>query len=232
MLAQPSELFEQLIGAGWDESRGDDRIGVAVFIGCFCDESLGAAAGILGAFRQTVGRIAVHVDLADIGYDPAFLELVHEQLGGFSVDRAEYDGTGGRAAVKRVGKDRIGFVGIIEICVLCFLFKRVVLEPVEQLHIRPEPAIGILRRVDMQIDHTGHDQLARVVVQGQILCIVRQLAVNQFADPAAHDDICVLDRDHPFIRGAKDNVALQHKAVHTLTSSIKTAVGDSLLIIQ
>ena len=130
------------------------------------------------------------------------------------MQRSEGDHPRRGAVPDGVGKDAVRFLGIAEIAILCFLRKGIVIEPAQQFHIHAQPAVGVLRRVDMQIDHAGHNELAAIVVYGQVAVSLGDLRENTLTDAVRADGVAVLIGLDRFFIGARADIASDDEIGH------------------
>ena len=214
-----AQALHELVGARRHKARSDDGLCVGVSVGGLRDKALRILyGGSRRDFTQAVGRIAIHIHLADIAAYPGFLELIHKQLGSLAVQGAEDHRSCGGAAEHRVGKDTVSLIRILEVGVLRLLREGVQLQPVEQLVIHPEPPVGVLRRVDVQVGHAGHDKHTAVIENSQTLIYVGDSAENPAAYPVLAYDIAVLKGQQLVLIPAVADISLYDEAVHNNTS--------------
>ena len=92
-------------------------------------------------FTEIFRRLEIHVDLADQGVEPFFLQLPEEDIRGRTMDRRE------DAGMERSVADHIADVGIIDglrvfrISEAGFLREGVGVEPVAEQKVHPDPAL-------------------------------------------------------------------------------------------
>ena len=67
-------------------------------------------------------------------------------------------GAGGGAFFHGIGEQRISRIGVGRVGEFALLGEGEVIEPVEQLVVEADAAVGVLCRVDVQIDHAGQDE--------------------------------------------------------------------------
>lgn len=126
LLGQLAQLRQEVRGAGDGEARGDDGSdqGLVVNLGVdildILDEGTGVTDRGLGGFDQEIGRVLVHVDLADVGTLTLLLDDLDELLAGLEVDGGVPAGRGGAVAeragdglvVKAAGVVLVGEAGL------------------------------------------------------------------------------------------------------------------------
>ena len=187
------QLLQQLARARGNEAGRDDGQGVFVLAQAVLEPFFGLCGGFCGAgFADDVRRGGIHVYLAHVAYEAAGLHLVHQQLCGLAVAAGEDGCAGGGALQQAVGKDTIGLVCVRQIGVFGLLGEGVHLQPLHQLQIHAEAAIGILGRMDVQIHQAGEDQLVTEIFHGQMCVFFRQAAVYAAADTVDAQRIAAL----------------------------------------
>ena len=217
---QTAQTAQQLVRAGRDEAGREDGLGVCEALARCADPRLGIGERLLhGRLTQIVRAVAIHVDLADVGDKAAGLELFHQQGRGRDVQRGKETGAGGRAAAQMRYELAVGAVGIGQVGVFRFLGEGVGVEPVEQLHIHAQPAKGELRRVRVQVDQTGQDELVAHVEQRKGAVDLREDGKDARAETVFADQIGIFAKTQLVRTRAVTDVPLYDKIrVHKRTS--------------
>ena len=111
-----------------------------------------------------------------------------------------------------------------------FLFRKSVgIEPVKQFHIHTEPAVLILRAVNMQVHHAWHNQRIVRVYQRKRLITLRNLLKDTGYDPVLHNQITVVHRRQLTDRGTPAQISFQDKCLflfHLLPDSFPCSDMD------
>ena len=228
------QLLHQLIGAARNKPRRQNRFRVHKPILDGVDPAEGGVSGAFGAFLgQRLAGFAVHIDLTDVADQAAFLHQLHQQLGCEAMARGENTSARRRAFLQGIDKQPVRLAGIGKILVLFFLREGIPIQPIHQLQIHTHSAKRILRRVDVQIHHSGEDQPIAIVVQRQGGVFFGQHRKHAPRDAVHTNHIRLFAQvERVGCRGLTD-VALYHKAVHSallfrLVRSVvyrKTAIG-------
>ena len=177
------------------------------------DPALGVAQGLVGGdLAQVDRRVAVHIDLAHEAFQPHRVQLLHKKLRRGHMDGGE-DGRA-RAAQQMVHEAAVGPVCVVQLLILGFLREGIGVEPLQQLHIHAEPAEGELRRVDMQVGHTGQDQPVAVIEHRQ-RGIARRQRLKDAGDAAVfHNDAALLQTDDLIHAPAEAEIAFYYISIH------------------
>ena len=113
----------------------------------------------------------------------------------------------------------VGAVGIGQVGVFRFLGEGVGVEPVEQLHIHAQPAKGELRRVRVQVDQTGQDELVAHVEQRKGAVDLREDGKDARAETVFADQIGIFAQTQLVRTRAVTDVPLYDKIrAHKRTS--------------
>ena len=177
------------------------------------DPALGVTQGLVGGdLAQVDRRVAVHIDLAHEAFQPHRVQLLHKKLRRGHMDGGEDGRARGRAAQQMRGEAAIRPFGVVQVLVFGFLREGIGVEPLQQLHIHAEPAEGELRRVDMQVGHTGQDQPMAVIEHRQ-RGIARRLKDAGDA-PLLHNDAALFQTDDLVHAPAEADISLYYISIH------------------
>jgi len=154
---QLTQLSQQLGVARDGETRGDDGGDQggggrgSVFLGGrvgglgVLDESTGVADRGLGGLDQEIGRVLVHVDLADIGTLTLLKDNIHELLAGLEVDGGEPTSRSGSVPERTGHGLGVELAGIVSVGKLALTGESVGIQPFEQRQVVSVSTEGVLR---------------------------------------------------------------------------------------
>ena len=212
---QPRQPEHQIVRARRDEARGQDGPDVGITLLRLADPALGVAQGLVsGDLAQVDRRVAVHIDLAHEAFQPHRVQLLHEKLRRGHMDGGKDGRARGRAAQQMRGEAAIRPFGVVQVLVFGFLREGIGVEPLQQLHIHAEPAEGELRRVDMQVGHTGQDQPMAVIEHRQRGIARRQRLKDAGDAPLLHNDAALFQTDDLVHAPAEADISLYYISVH------------------
>ena len=124
---------------------------------------------------QDVRAVAVHVHLAHVAAQTGLLQQLHQLEGCGPVNGGEDAGAGGGAVQQLLGEDAVSLFRIFRIGELALFGEGVGLQPLQQLHVHAQAPVGVLAGMHVQVHQAGQDQLAAVVLHGQVLVLLGQL---------------------------------------------------------
>lgn len=228
LAGDPAQLGHEGIAAGGDEARGDDRPAAPVARLRLGDPGACRRRRTGRGLGQLLVGVAVHVDLAHQGDEPAFLQLVHEQQGRRHVDGGEHRRAArGRAAqVSREAPVRVFRIGDIGVARL--LGEGVRLQPIEQLEVHAEPAEAVLRGVQVDVVQAGDDEAPRALDHGDAAVALGQLLERAGAHAVLADRVAVRDGRELGRVSAVADVPMQGERPHHVFSPRSGAPGGRM----
>ena len=158
---EPAGRFELGFRRG-DSEAWRDRVVQAAAPIPFFDQGRGIAVPAVRGVAQVLRAVAVHQYFARDHAQVARLGLREESVDRTRMHGAEYQRSGGAVAHQFVEKEAGDLRGVLRVGKKTLGRKRVIVEPIEQLRGIGRDHVG-LWIVDVRVDETRHQQMARVV---------------------------------------------------------------------
>ena len=187
------QRIHKLICAGRGETWCENRLDVLIFSGSVSEPADSISRRNNSAFFLKVsGSIAVHIDLSDIGFETCFFHEIHQKFGCLYMQGCK-DGSTCRGTLAQIlCKDRIGFLGVTEICIAGFLRESNLIQPFQQFQIHIHAVKCILRSVKVEIVHSRNDKLIAHIFNRNSFKLSRKLRENTDSTSVLTDDKCIL----------------------------------------
>ena len=170
LLLNLRKFLHQLIRTGRSKSRSKDRFYIFKFCKCILKPFNSCICRSL-QFRRT---IPVHIYFTDHGLHSCFIKLFHQNFSSRNMKRSENACSCIRAFFHIFNKNRISLFCKFRICITCFLWERISIQPVQQFQIHAGRTEGILRSMKMQVCQTWNNKLIAEICTFNFCILLRE----------------------------------------------------------
>ena len=168
------QLFQKFGSTAGDKTRSKDGHSAFVFAFYMRKPLPGVRCRSVGTgFPQRIRGFPIHIYFSYITDDTGLFHKIHQHLRCLTVPCGKDTGMGGCTFLHRIGKYLISFPCILQICIFWFFRKCLLLQPFHQFQIHAGAAKSVLGSVNMQVNQTGDDQLAAVIMERKTFILLR-----------------------------------------------------------